>query len=297
MLSISANMPHCEVPYMQQPLPNRTFEIETQDVECPRPDGSIMLIRVAHPKGSGPFPAIVDIHGGGWVMGDRKQNAIIDDTLASRGIVVAAPEFRMPPEGAYPVSIRDVHLAIRWLKANAAALGSRPDLVGGLGTSSGGHQLLTCMLRPNDPRFAELATPATQAFDATLAYAVAAWPVADPLRRYRMAQEKQNKNLLDAHAAYWPSENAMAEGNPQLLIEHGEHDKLPPVLLLQGTNDDNLPRDMASNFASAYRKAGGEATLHEFDGQPHAFVTRNPDSDAAKQALKLVEEFVLEQAR
>jgi acetyl esterase/lipase len=67
--------------------------------------------------------------------------------------------------------------------------------------------------------------------------------------------------------------------------------------VLQETNDDNLPRDMASNFATAYRKAGGAATLHEFDGQPHTFITRNPDSDASKQALKLMADFVLAQTR
>jgi dipeptidyl aminopeptidase/acylaminoacyl peptidase len=153
------------------------------------------------------------------------------------------------------------------------------------------------MLRPDDPRFSALVTPQTQAFDATLAYVIAAWPVADPLRRFRMAQEKQIKNLLDAHAAYWPSEAAMAEGNPQLLLERGEHGKLPPLLVIQGTNDDNLPRDMASNFTAAYRKAGGDATLHEFEGQPHTFVTRNPDSADSKRALELMAAFVLAQVK
>ena len=278
-------------------MTTQIFDIDVSDMECVRPDGSVMLTRVARPKGDGPFPATVDIHGGGWVMGDRKQNALIDDYLAERGIVVAAPEFRKPPEGAFPISITDVHLSIRWLKANAAALNSRPDLVGGLGTSSGGHQLLTAMLRPDDPRYAALATPQTAGFDATLAYALMAWPVADPLRRFRMAQEKGIKNLLDSHAAYWPNEAAMTDANPQLLIERGEHGKLPPLLMIQGTNDDNLPRDMASNFAAAYRKAGGEATLHEFEGQPHTFISRNPDSDATKQSLKLMAEFVLAQAK
>lgn len=282
---------------MQMPVTTPIFDVDVSDMECVRPDGSVMLLRIARPKGDGPFPAIVDIHGGGWVMGDRNQNALIDDHLAARGILVAAPEFRMPPGGAYPLSIADVHLAIRWLKANAAALGSRPDLVGGLGTSSGGHQLLTSMLRPEDARFAALVTSQTADFDGTLAYVIAAWPVADPLRRFRMAQERQIKNLLDAHAAYWPSETAMAEGNPQLLLERGEHGKLPPLLVIQGTNDDNLPRDMASNFTEAYRRAGGVATLHEFEGQPHTFVTRSPDSEASKQALKLMAEFVLAQAR
>jgi acetyl esterase len=269
-----------------------TYEIVVQDWECLRPDGSTMLVRVSRPQAPGPFPAIIDIHGGGWVMGDRKQNALIDDALAASGIVVAAPEFRMPPEGVYPTSIADVHLSIRWLKANAALMGSRPDLVGGLGTSSGGHQLLLCLLRPSDPRYGAQKMPRLEPFDATLAYAVLGWPVADPLRRFGMAKERQNKNLLDAHAAFWPDEAAMAEGNPQLMLERGEHETLPPLLVLQGTNDDNLPADMAARLVAAYRNAGGDATLHEFPGQPHTFVTRHPDAEASKQALALMAEFI-----
>jgi acetyl esterase len=281
-----------EVSQMQKPAPRVACEVVIEDLECPRPDSSLMLIRVARPDGDGPFPAIVDIHGGGWVMGDRRQNALIDDTLAAQGIVVAAPEFRMPPAGIYPVSIADVHLAIRWLKANAVALGSKPELVGGLGTSSGGHQLLTCMLSPHDTRYAVLKTPLTESFDATLAYVVAGWPVADPLRRFQMAKERQVKNLLDAHAAYWPSEAAMAEGNPQILLERGAHAALPPLLVLQGTSDDNLPADMAARFVAAYRKAGGQAALKEFEGQPHTFVTRHPEAETSKQALQLMADFI-----
>jgi len=277
---------------MSLPAFPRPFSVE--DMECPRPDGSTMLIRVARPEGAGPFPAVVEIHGGGWVTGDRHQNALIDDHLAAHGIVVAAPEFRMPPVGTYPVSITDVSLAIRWLKANANALGSAPELVGGVGLSSGGHQLLLTMLRPGD--YNVLQTAETSAFDSTLAYAVACWPVADPLRRFQMAKERNNKNLLDAHAAYWPNEAAMAEGNPQLLLERGEHGVLPPLLVIQGTNDDNLPADMASRFVAAYRNASGAAKLQEFDGQQHAFVTRNPDSEASKHALKLMVEFIHAQA-
>jgi acetyl esterase/lipase len=230
-------------------------------------------------------------------MGDRRQNAAIDDYLAAHGIVVAAPEFRMPPVGVYPVSIADVHLAIRWLKANALTFGSQPQFVGGLGTSSGGHQLLLTVLRPSDPRFSALIVPHTAGYDATLTYAVVGWPVADPLRRFHMAQERQLKNLLDAHMAYWPSEAAMADGNPQLMLERGDHEKLPPLLVLQGTNDDNLPADMAVRFVAAYRTAGGDVTLREFEGQPHTFVTRNPDAEASKQALKLMAEFIHAHAR
>src|SRR4029079_19706165 len=131
--------------------------LRVEECDCARPDGSVMPIRVARPAGDGPFPAVIDAHGGGWFMGDRNTNARIDDTLAANGIIAALREFRMPPSGRYPVSITDIHLAIRWLKANAQRLGSRPELVGALGTSSGGHQVLECVLRPGEPRYAALA--------------------------------------------------------------------------------------------------------------------------------------------
>lgn len=282
---------------MSSAMDRKTYEITVTDHECPRPDGSTMLIRVARPQGDGPFPAVIDVHGGGWVSGDRKQNALIDDTLAENGIVAAAPEFRMPPDHKYPVSIADVHLATRWLKANAASLGSKPELVGGIGSSSGGHQLLTMMLAPDDPRYAALTLEQSPEADATLAFAIACWPVADPLRRLKMAQERDNKNLLVAHAAYWPDEAAMAEGNPQLMLERGQFSRLPPMLVLQGTNDDNLPPDMASKLVSAYRKAGGDATLNMFEGQVHAFIIRDPKSDATTQALEAMVNFIHAKAK
>ena len=271
--------------------------LRVEEFDCARPDGSVMPIRMARPAGDGPFPAVIDAHGGGWFMGDRNTNARIDDTLAANGIIAASPEFRMPPSGRYPVSITDIHLAIRWLKANAQRLGSRPELVGALGTSSGGHQVLECVLRPGEPRYAALALREAPNVDARVAYAIACWSVADPLRRFAFAREVNNKGLLDAHAGYWPDEAAMAEGNPQLVLARGLNGALPPLLMLQGTNDDNLPADMAENFAGAYRSAGGAVTLHVFPGMPHAFVLRQPDAKESKQALDLIVQFIKAQTK
>jgi acetyl esterase len=269
------------------------YEIDITDMECPRPDGSIMLMRVARPKGPGPFPAVVDVHGGAWILHDRNFNARIDDALAASGIVVAAPEFRKPPEGAYPVSIADNHLAIRWLKQNAQAFGSRADLVGGLGTSSGGHQLMLCALRPSDPRYAALALSGASGIDATLRFAIACWSVLDPLTRYHNAKRNQQQNLLAGHAGYWNNdEAAMADGNPQLILERDEHTSLPPLLIVQGTKDDNLTPDMADRFAQAYRAAGGDVTLREFEGQQHAFVTRAPDGPDSQAAIRVMIDYI-----
>ena len=240
----------------------KRFEIEMRDLEYQRVDGTSLLARLYRPIGpvnsAKRFPALIDVHGGAWASGDRLNNAPLDEALARSGIVVLAIDFRMPPQHRYPASIGDVNLATRWLKAHAAEFGSRRELVGGLGTSSGAHQLLLSVLKPTDPRYAALPLAEAPAEDASLPYVVLCWPISDPLARYRMVREKGNTRLVESHDAYWNSEAEMAEGNPQLILERGETGPLPPAILVQGLADDNVTPDMADRFAASYRARGGE---------------------------------------
>jgi acetyl esterase/lipase len=268
-------------------------EIETRDLEY-RPG---LQARLYRPNGAGPFPALVEVHGGAWASGDRLNNAAIDVALAKSGIVVLAVDFRMPPAHRYPESIQDIHYATRWLKAHAGEFGSRRDLVGGLGTSSGAHQLLLSLLKPRDPRYAALPLAEAPSEDATLPWVVLCWPISDPLARYRMVKEKGRTPLIQSHDAYWASEAEMGEGSPQRIVAAGESGALPPAILLQGTADDNVTPDMADRFVSAWRGKGGAVELHKFDGQPHTFVPRDPTSDASKRACELMRDFVLARAR
>src|SRR5262249_9591271 len=144
------------------------------------------------------------------------------------------------------------------------------------------------------PRYAAHPLPGA---DATLAFAIACWPVADPLARYRAVIERGNDRLVEAHHQFWPSEEAMAEGNPQLILERGDASEKPPVLIMQGTADDNLTADMAADFAAAYTRAGGSIAFHKFEGQPHAFIPRDPASPDARRALALITDFIQHQAR
>ncbi len=216
------------------------YQIEIRDLEYQRCDGKPMLARLYRPIGAV-----------NSASGDRLNNAPLDEALAKSGIVVLAIDFRMPPQHRYPASIADVNLATRWLKTHAGKFGSRRDLVGGLGTSSGAHQLLLSVLRPGDPRYAALPLAEAPAEDAGLPYLVLCWPISDPLARYHMVREKGNTRLVEAHDAYWPSEAAMAEGNPQSILERGETGALPPAILVQGLADDNVTPDMAERFAAA----------------------------------------------
>ena len=105
-------------------------EIRIEDVEYQRQGGRALLARLYRPAGTGPFPAVVQVHGGAWVGKDRVDNDFIAKAMAEAGILVASIDFRMPPEAPYPASLADINLAIRWLKARARTYGSRPDWVG-----------------------------------------------------------------------------------------------------------------------------------------------------------------------
>src|SRR5438128_12657165 len=96
------------------------YEVSVQDVEYQQQAGKAMLARIYQPEGPGPFPSVVDVHGGAWHNGDRTNNAALNQAMAARGIVVAAIDFRQPPEAGYPASVQDLNLGVRWLKAYAA---------------------------------------------------------------------------------------------------------------------------------------------------------------------------------
>jgi len=265
-------------------------EIRSEDIAYFTHLSGPLLARPYRPTGR-PSAAIVSLHGGRWVQETRLTNAPIDQALAEDGALVMAIDIRMPPVARYPDALADVNVAIRWLKANATELSIDPRHIGGMGTSSGGHQMMLSALRPRDPRYAAL--PLTGSDDASLAYVVLGWPVIDPLARYRYAEAGNKTPYLEAHHAYWPSVDDMDEGNPQRILERGEKlPRLPPVLLLQGGDDEALPEGMADRFAAAYRKAGGTIDLVKFPGEGHTFITKRLGSPASLDAIAQIKSFV-----
>jgi acetyl esterase/lipase len=284
-----------------------TSAIDVEDVEYVRHGGKPLLARLFKPRGVGPFPLIVELHGGAWCKGDRLNDTALNEPLAKSGVVVAALDFRMPPEAGYPASMADINYAIRWFKTRATELGSRPDMIGALGISSGAHQAMLNAMRPQDPRYSAIPLPAGAAkVDATVRAVVMCWPVIDPLSRYHYAKKLKAggkpypdvvDQVLPLHDQYWQTEAAMAEGNPVLALERGERVETPPVLYLQGTNDAAHPRPDLDRFVAGYRKAGGQVELELYEGEGQAFITRNPTSPNAARATEKIIEFVHKQIR
>jgi acetyl esterase/lipase len=265
---------------------------DIQDIEFRNIDGHSLHGRLYRPRGVAEAPLLVDIHGGAWTKGDRFNNKVINESLAEDGIAVFAVDFRMPPLAKYPETFADVNAAIRWTKAHARELGSRPELVGGLGTSSGGHLLMLNALRPNDPLYAD-----TSAGDARLDYVVVCWPILDPLARYAMARELKREQLLLAHHTFWPDEKTMELANPQLIVDRGDFEHLPAVLLIQGTNDANVEHFRADAFGESYRAAGGSIDVQKYKDEVHMFLNAAMDSPASVHAMAAMKQFVKAQTQ
>jgi acetyl esterase/lipase len=254
------------------------YEYTTQDVEYLRHGDRGFQARLFKPQGKGPFPTVIELHGGAWNNDDLNACQIYAEGFARAGLAVMAIDFRHAAD-AYPTSLADINYAIRWAKAHAGELNTRPDLIGIAGQSSGGHLAMLSAMRPNDPRYAAIQLPSSApAVDATVRAVAMLWPVINPLSRYRHALRARDSanppawvgSIPQRHDTYWKTEAAMAEGNPMLILERGETVELPPAIWIQGQPDivhdyrdpeSPIEGNEPQRFVTNYRKAGGEIDL------------------------------------
>ena len=273
---------------LDRPLDKKTHEFDAEDMEYLRHGDKPLLARVFRPRGEGPFPALVECHGGAWCMSDRTTERLRHEAMARNGIVSIALDFRSGNEAPYPASVQDINYAVRWTKLNARTLKTRPELVGLSGQSSGGHLAMLVAMRPHDSRYAAIPLPSgSGTHDASVRCVVMSWPVINPLSRYRYAQRvlaapdalEWPKSIIPRHDAYWRDEATMAEGNPMLALERGENVSIPPAIWFQGRGDlvhdykdvdARFPGNEPRRFVANYRKAGGDITLYYIDAERHA---------------------------
>jgi acetyl esterase len=287
-------------------LEAKTTEFDVNDVEYLRHGSKPLLARVYTPSGQGPFPALVECHGGAWCMSDRFTEKLRHEYMASHGIVSIALDFRSGNEDPYPASVQDINYAVRWAKQNARDLKTRPELIGISGQSSGGHLAMLVAMRPRDPRYSAIALPAgAAAHDASVRCVVMSWPVINPLSRYRLAKravavgEEWGKSIVPRHDKYWVNEANMREGNPLLALERGEKVQLPPAIWFQGRGDgvhdykdpeSSFPGNEPQRFCADYKKAGGEITLEYIDMDRHT--GHSPDLSKSGDMFAHMVEFV-----
>lgn len=271
------------------------FEIDVEDVTYLTHGSKPLLARLYRPRGAGPFPVMIDLHGGAWCNQDRTMDTVLSEAMARSGVLVVAIDFRMPPDASYPGSLADINYAVRWVRANAAKLKAKSSAIGYVGISSGGHQGMLAAMRPSDPRYGAISTTDVPGGEARVQCVVLCWPVIDPLGRYRYGKEAiasgrladyppQLPNVIPSHDRFWGTEAAMEEGSPPYILEMAEKVELPPVLYVQGDADRMHPRAHLDRFVELYRKRGGSLELALYPGEVEGFVTRQARSEANKVA-------------
>jgi acetyl esterase len=268
--------------------PAGKFELKVSDVEFRRAtSGRMLMARIYQPQGVGPFPALLDLHGGAWNNKDRMANEPMDRAVAAGGVLVVAIDLTLAPEAPYPASVQDGNYGVRWLKSKAAEWNGDATHLGVLGSSSGGHVAELLGLRPRDPRYSAIPLAAAPNVDATVAYVATRSPISDTYARYQQAENMQRAGMIKNNKTYFQPWEAIHEANPQQILDRREAATLPPMLIMQGALDDNVLPAVQEKFAASYRAAGGECELHVFEGCEHEWVAKpGPQTDRAHEMVK-----------
>jgi len=267
--------------------PSSKFEIKSWDVDFRRAPARMLLARIYQPQSDGPFPALLDLHGGAWNNQERTANVAMDESLARSGILVVAIDLTRAPEAPYPASIQDANYGVRWLKHKAREWKGDPATVGALGSSSGGHEIELCAMRPNDPRYNAHKLTEAPDIDASLNYVATRSPVSNPYARFLNAESLGREEMVQNSKKYFSPWETIHEGNPQEILDRGEKVTLPPLLIMQGELDDNVRPAVQDKFVQSYRAADGECQYEVFAGCEHLWVREpGPQTDRAHEMVK-----------
>ena len=140
--------------------PAAKFDIKVSEAEFRRTAaGRMLMARVYQPQGAGPFPILLDLHGGAWNNKDRTANEPMDRAIAASGVLVVAIDMTLAPEAPYPASVQDANYGVRWLKSKAAGFHGDASQLGVLGSSTGGQIAELLGMRPRDRRYNAIALP------------------------------------------------------------------------------------------------------------------------------------------
>jgi acetyl esterase len=276
--------------------PGARFDLAVSDVELRRnPAGRMLMARIYQPKGAGPFPTVLDLHGGAWNRKDRFAEEPMDRALAASGLLVVAVDMTVAPEAPYPACVADANYAVRWLKTKAATWNGDGSKIGLYGSSSGGHVAELLAMRPSDPRYGSIPLAANPDVDATVAWVAMRSPVSNTFARYENAERRRNEGMMKNNKVFFSPWPTIREGNPQEILERGEKVALVPFLIMQGALDDNVLPEMQEKFARTYRAAGGDCDYRLFENSVHEWVAEpGPQTDKAREVVK---QFVARQLR
>jgi len=219
------------------------------------------------PAASVPRPAIVEIHGGGWILGDKNQQGVpLLHHMVKNGWVGFNTNYRLAPRAKFPEQLIDCKRAIAWIRRNADDLGVDPDFIAVTGGSAGGYLTAMMALTANDPEF----QPGFEDDDTSVQAAVPFYGVYD-LADANGAMAKGFDDFLRyvvVGSKYADDVDRWHRYSPL----HRVRPDAPPMMIIHGTPDTLVPVEQARPFAAAMSAASEHAVVYaELAGANHAF--------------------------
>jgi acetyl esterase/lipase len=228
-----------------------------------------------------PMPAVVFIHGGGYVAGSKEQGDRFIIPFARGGYFAVAINYRLAQQAKFPAAVHDCKAAIRFLRANAEALAIDPDRIGVWGISAGGHLAALLATRGNTDSMDGSIGTSAPGLNAAVACAAS---MSGPTDFIKLA-EKRGSDPLNAKGSD-PSFTALRDGlvarwfgrpldevrelarqaSPMTYIDA----KDPPMLLVHGTEDSTVPVSQSQLLHDALKEAGVPVQFEKVEGAEHA---------------------------
>jgi len=266
---IPAALPRIPKRHYARPFRMRHAEVERIPNLAYGEHGRRNLLDVYRPRrADAPGPVLLQIHGGGWVIGQKDQQGLpLMTTMAARGWMCVAPNYRLSPTATFPDHLIDVKRALAWIRRHAAEYGGDPNMVAVTGGSAGGHLAALVALTANDPAL----QPGFEEIDTSVVACVPFYGVYDFLDRHGVRGRQTMTPFLErvvmkcspsAARARWDAASpiaCVAEGVPPFFVIHGTHDSLAYV-------------EDARHFVAALRSRSMDPVCYaELPGAQHAF--------------------------
>jgi len=227
-----------------------------------------VLVRRSDPPTSG--PVLVYIHGGAWIIGDKREQGIpMMHELAERGWVCVAVNYRLSPRATWPDHVVDCKRALMWVREHVAEYGGDPSFLAVSGGSAGGHLSALVALTPNEPEWQPGFEDADTSVDACVPFygvhdvtgdpessGIHGTGLVDLLQRRVM-----KRTVLEDLAAF-------EQASPDRRVT----ESAPPMFVIQGANDSLVPVQVARRFVDRLRAASREPVAYlELPCAQHAF--------------------------
>jgi len=262
--------PHVQWRRVLIPFPIRHPEVERlRDITYLRVAGlNLKLDIYRHHSRPDNCPTLLQIHGGGWVLGSKNEQGLpLMYHLAARGWLCVSVDYRLSPHATFPEPVVDLKHTIEWIRQHGRAYGANPDFLIVTGGSAGGHLASLVALTANDPEY----QPGFEQVDTSVSGCVSFYGVYDFADRKGVWHHEGLRKLLEKQIM-----KASLDEAPERYVKASPISRVtaeaPPFLVVHGDRDTMVPVEEARHFCQVFRQTARAPIVYaEIPGAQHAF--------------------------